>query len=286
MIEAETLTGKIEANELTGSLDKYIEKIEPVLDSKTITENGEYFASNDDLDGYSSVNVSVQQGSSINGRLVSKPIQSGNIEKGDFVTNGTFTIQDKLNQRSNYRLNSGVSISDESKLFDNDDNTYATISYNGSGFPRIYMQCKSRQELNIPSNALIKSIVCNYKISWNTNSGNRSSFPQKYIGGDLNTTFTAGATVSYASYTQSEPVIDSITFYNEALVPTDDTNCYGFQTYSGTYGNSIRLYYAKFDITYEVDNQIKKVTSAGDYIVGVANENGTQGDTIEVYIPE
>jgi len=325
MIEAETLTGNIETNELTGTLDKYVQIIEPILqekestptkqtqqitpdenynglsqvtvnpipdeyiipalDSKTITNNGEYYAVNDNLNGYSSVNVNVQQGGKIIGTLVPKTIQSGSISKGDFVKRGTFAVQDRLTQRSNYRLVNGASISDESKLFDNDDNTYATISYS-SGSPRIYIQCKSRQELNIPSDALIKSIVCSYKIGWDNYSGTRSAFPQKFVGGDLNTTFTAGLTKAYTSQTERTPVIDSCTFYDEVLVPTDDTNRYGFQTYSANMNNSIRLYYAKFDIVYEADNQITKVTSNGDYIVGVANENGTQGDTINIYVPE
>lgn len=222
-------------------------------------------------------------GTTINGQLLNKLVQSGDVTKGDFVTMGTFNLNDRLSTSNNYLLVSGASISNEANMYDNNDNNYATISYS-SGNPRIYVQCKSREQLNIPTTAKLLSVTCNYKVSWAFTASQYAQYVGvvKFRDGDKTKT-TTNTAINYNNDTK--PVIANQNIPSFLLNADDDTSYYGFQVYVTTTNNSIYLYYASFDITYEADNEIKKVTSEGEYIVGVANESGTQGDTIQIYIP-
>ena len=318
MIDAQTLTGKIEANELTGSLDKYIEVIEPVLqekestptkqtqviqydeeynglsqvtvnpipdeyiipalDSKTITNNGEYFASDDNLNGYSSVKVNVPTGGgmTINGTLVSKEIQSGTISKGDFVKRGIYNIEDRVSSSSQMGFSNNPTITNESNLYDNNDNTYASIKASGTNALALTADCKSKEQLNIPQNALIKSVSCVTKFQFRSANGTVNTFIKMQTTG----TFFAEGQATSPSTTLTTLTKDFGTFGE-----TWNTNSYRVRFYCSTTSSSIDIYYIKFDITYEYDGQIRKVTSDADTTIGIANENGSQGDTIEVYVP-
>lgn len=326
--EKETLTGKIQQTQyLTGELDKIIEVIEPVtqgkettptkqtqviipdegytglssvvvnpippeyiipsLGQKTIVNNGTYNASDEALDGYSSVSVNIEAGVTIDGKKINTQIQDTYINKGDFVKRGDFTINDKLSSSNNYALVASATITNEQNMFDDNENTYADISL-PAGNPRIYLQCKSRQELNIPANALLKNVICNYKIGWSSIGSQYSRYagPVTYTNGNISTRLTGvGETKTYPNIS-TQGVVDTITFYQSAIAADGDTDNYGFQVYSGNnINNRIHIYYANFDIYYEYESKVKKITDRSQIILGIANQNGNQGDTIEVFVP-
>lgn len=231
------------------------------------------------LDGYSTLIDSIPSGggTTINGDLVNKTIQSGSISKGDFVESGLYNTTDRLSNANDYIYYSGTNMNNANNLIDNDDNTYARITGTAT-MPRIYFRCKSRNELNIPNNAKLLSINCVSKIQFYGTSNDNYFGTIKYRT-DIGSR-TTGTTQVYQSGLQT------ITYeeLSQFLVNSDDTNMYGFQCYSGQ-NQKIDIYYVKFDITYLHDGEIKKATSTDNWLLGVANEDGLQGDTIEVYIP-
>ena len=222
-------------------------------------------------------NIPSGGGITINGDIVDKTIQSGTISKGDFVESGEYNIIDRLSSSNDYIYYSGTSISNANNLIDNDDDTYARITGSAT-MPRIYFRCKNRNELNIPNNAKLLSINCVSKIKFYGTSNDNYFGAIKYRN-DIGSR-TVGTSQVYQAGLQT------ITYeeLSQFLVNSDDTNMYGFQCYSGQ-NQKIDIYYVRFDITYLHDGEIKKATSTDNGLLGVANEDGSQGDTIEVYVP-
>lgn len=283
MIETQTLTGNIQTNELTGTLDYNTKYIQPKLNTKNINNNGIFYASDDELDGYSSVNVSVEStGVDINGQLVSKKIQSGTVSKGDFVKFGDgFIVNDRLNSINNYRFTNGT-ITNFENMYDDDDTNYATLTPPSGSVTTFIVQCKSNQELGIPNNAVITSAKANFKFIGN-GSYNFSARGCKYLSGVVGTNTYVFDSRAYSP--NNGVVLDSITAPNYTYRIGDNANTFGVQLYTSTANYGLLVYYVTFEIIYSCDNQIKKITSNADLIYGIANESGNQGDTIQVYIP-
>lgn len=330
--ELQKLTGEISLNqELTGELDKIVEVIEPVtqekeitptkqtqsvqpdegynglsqvtvnpippeyiipaLDSKSITANGTYNAAVDLLDGYSSVSVNVDA-FQVNGKIENKVIQSGNVAKGDIVVKGIAEKTDRLSDTADYELyNSTSSLSWADRLLDNNDNTFGRVS-NSTSTAGIYIRCKNRQALGIPTYSKILSITTKYKIAWSytaqgsTGSGMNVAYGKLENGEWSNKKNVGGYTKTYPTTTSQSAFVEELEFPNLFLNPFDDTDTYQIR-FSATATRYVwlDLYYVDFIITYEDEGVIKTVTNLGETICGIANQNGNQGDTIQVFVP-
>ncbi len=330
--EKEVLTGSIaEKQVLTGELDRIIEVIEPVtqekevtptketqnvepdegytglssvvvnpippeyiipsLGQKTIVNNGTYNASDEALDGYSSVSVNVDA-FQVNGKIENKVIQSGSVAKGDIVAKGIAEKTDRLSDTTDYELyNSTSSLVWPDRLLDNDDNTFGRVT-NSTSTPGIYIRCKNRQALGIPTYAKILSFTTKYKIAWvhtaqgSTGSGMNVVYGRLVNGEWDNKKTVGGYNKTYPTTASQSAFVDEFEFPNLFLNQFDDTDTYQIRFYAtATRYVYLDLYYVDFIITYEDDGVIKTVTSLGETICGVANQNGNQGDTIEVFVP-
>ena len=231
------------------------------------------------LDGYSTLIDSISGGGggiTINGTLVSKEIQSGTVSKGDFVKRGIYNIEDRVSSSSQMTFSNNPTITNESNLYDNDDNTYASIKASGTNALALTADCKTKEQLNIPQSALIKSIDCTTKFQFRSTNGTVNTFVKMQTTG---TFFAEGQATSPGT------ALTTLTKSFGTFGETWDTNSYRIRIYCSTASSTVDIYYIKFGITYEYDGQIKKVTSDADTIIGIANENGSQGDTIQVYIP-
>jgi len=268
--------------------------VQPDLESKsvTITENTTTtITPTSGKDGLSSVSVTTNVsggGGIITGDIVSKEIANGSISSGDFVTGNVLTIEDRLNNSLNYSLPYNVNGVNMNNLLDNDDNTYATIT--GSTVnSRIYMNCKTYSQLNIPSNAKIISFKIKYKVDFaDKNAGVLKIVnPLYYYGGFPNgdRDMFGYKNDRYTDITTDYPKTGEIELADFIKIIPSMIENLGFQIYTAV-NKSIYLYYAKFEITYIDDSKIKKIEASEEDILGIANENGTAGDTIQVYVPE
>ena len=77
-------------------LDNTVIKIEPKLGSKSIITNGTYKACNEELEGYSEVQVNVSSGGGedISKFLDNNPIASPELERESFIIKGSWLVKE------------------------------------------------------------------------------------------------------------------------------------------------------------------------------------------------
>lgn len=220
--------------------------------------------------------LNIPSGSSeieIHGIIVNKTIIDGNISKGDFVCLKNYLPITRCT--SDYTYTTMGTVTDIDDLFDNDNDTYATIK-NSDGQARIEISLKSASDLGIPANRKITKIRLHSKFN-------------KVSGG---TTILAIITNTDV-LCQNNSIGKNSLCYLEAgsidninLNSNDLQNC-SFVLYSVGQSSSpaeLKIYYIDYEIYYEDNGEIKKASS-NDMVYGIANGDGTSGDTIPVYIP-
>lgn len=243
----------------------------------SIEAKGVTVPSSTTLDGYSTLIDSIPSGgATINGTLVSKEIQSGSVAKGDFVKRGDYNIEDRVSSSSQMVYGTNVSATNENNIFDNNDDTYATIKASGANSLNAMVQCKSRTDLNIPATAILKSISSTFKFRFPSSNSNVASLVKLPVNTAYN---LEGSPIT------QDTSLTTYTLNFQTIGDLWDTNQYRVRFYCSQVATSVYLYYVTFAIAYEYDGQIKTITSNADTIIGIANENGNQGDTIQIYIP-
>lgn len=246
MIEAQTLTGNIEANELTGTLDKVIEIIEPnlqekeitptkqtqvvqpdeeynglsqvtvnpipneyiipALDSKSITANGQYYASDDNLDGYSLLNVNVPSGgATIHGTLQNKIIQSGNILKGDFVKSGSTIIDTNITSNLRYYITSAESIDYINNVYTTNENTFMRVNLSTGSAVSINIGLPTREQMQLPEGKNIINFTITCKADWTYANFAQGETKTAYLYRFSNENVSSGYSFGSKVYSNDDP---------------------------------------------------------------------------------
>lgn len=225
-------------------------------------------------------------GSTINGQLVNKTVGSSAISKGDFVgIDDSITIQTndyRISSLDDFKYYASSYFTDISNLIDGDDGTYCTIQRYATF--TVTINDNLRTSLNIPSNAIIKDITVKIKrrASNASDGGMQPTIqPIVYYGA----TIKNGNTISLPAYYYSAGVSSNSILQNDATFFDDNyyANEFGFR-FNTPQNASDKVYYVIFNVTYVTQDNIKTITT-DDAIMGIANANGSTGDTIQVYIP-
>lgn len=255
-----------------------------------ITQNG----TDIDVSSYALADVSVpSSGITINGTLENKTIASGSVNKGDFVAKAKINVEHRISSLNNVSYTYGNTITDINNLIDNNDNTYCTGKGTSTIYPRFYFRCPDYSALNIPSNAELINLSATVKYDFD----NYVATYSKLISGDY-TRFVPYNEVnsSYSTSTRTPIVIDDYTsgdvypkvktvnLSDYYVIKTQNIHEYGINLMNQK-NYKIYVYYVKFIVTYKINNKVYTITTDGEEIAGIANENGTAGDTIQVYVP-
>ena len=107
--------------------------IQPVLISKTITENGTYSAEDDDADGYDEVTVNVEGDEDMNYSTTEHEV--GSWIDGSPIYERTFELQSQLTVSSSTWTSSGVSADGISKIMGVE--LFGVSNYQGGGLANI-----------------------------------------------------------------------------------------------------------------------------------------------------
>lgn len=222
----------------------------------------------------------------INGVIEQKTVASGSVAKGDFVVATEQSITHKLSESDIYYQGDAQNSSYPlSHMLDDDPNSYFWATKSGS-YANVYVKTKfpSYSELGIPKDSLI--LGCGLEVTHrNTSNMNQDSLQAHfYKYSDFST--GSGTVLNRTDLTKSkEMMTDNV--YVPFIFKAEDLENYGFTIYAYSYSNGVylALYDAIPTITYLDNGIVKTATTTADTIVGVANSDGTEGDTIDVYIP-
>ena len=225
----------------------------------------------------------IKLGASINGILVPKTVASGSVSKGDFVC-ATEQVKTTRGAGEDYILSSsGSTFTDKANILDNDESTYMVIN-GGAYTTNMYNRIKfpSYEDIGIPADTVITNIkvTCRYRplksfTSVSLNLDKYTSFESNSYTRLASTNGGTSANTTYARTVSYDTLKSGDYFENMGV------EIYGY----ATGGNmSMNVYDVKASITYLDNSQVKVATTSGDFIVGVADNNGNEGDIIDVYV--
>lgn len=225
-------------------------------------------------------------GAAINGRIEQKIVASGSVAKGDFVVATEQTKSTRLPDQSyiNTTTTSYNSVKDMQNIYDNNPDTYGYVN-KSSGYGYIYTKFPSYSELGLPKDALIVS--CGYDVIQTCRTDVPAKTLQTYFYKYTDFSTGSGTILSRdnLSITAWSPIQDSVTV--PILLKAEDIENYGFAFVFSVAGSglSFAIYDYVIKITYIDNGVVKTATTTSDTIAGVANSDGNEGDTIEVYVP-
>lgn len=227
---------------------------------------------------------------SINGKLEQKIVASGSVSKGDFVVATEQTLISMSNEETETSCES--TITNIENILDNDEETYGVI--NGVGnYPattNFFCRIPTCDKLGISEDSTILDIGVEIKHK-NPATSNFTSLGL-WIG-----TFKDDVPIAIGTFTSK--LYKSLTKgYGSSLVETlnvqdiikaSNINKYGIRIYFSrdnlASNSKLELYYIKWIIKYLDKGKVKTATATSEEIVGVANSDGAEGNTIDVYVP-
>ena len=227
--------------------------------------------------------ATVSSGASINGKLEQK-VCSGSVSKGDLVC--VNHLKDTLIDTLDDIVTASLNLSTSSNIIDGNLETYCTCSRTLNNTASLYFRMPTYDKFGITqetiitkfgvkfiyTNAIDISIGFNASL-WKDFSTHTSLIPLHSI---------PATSISGDSNLKRESGIEYSTKFKASQLPN-----YGGRMYlsSGSGGNTYNLYGIKTYIEYIDNGVIKTATSTTDIITGVANSDGTDGSTIDVYVP-
>lgn len=227
---------------------------------------------------------------SINGKIEQKTIASGNVAKGDFVVATEQTLISMSNEETETSCES--TITNIENILDNDEETYGVINGAGNYPSTTNFVCRipTCDKLGISEDSTILDIGVEIKHK-NPTTKNFSSLGLWIGKFKDDTPIAIGTFISllYKSLTKEYKslLVESLNVENNTKA--SNINKYGIRLYFNNDGvassTKLELYYIKWIIKYVDKGKVKTATATSDEIVGVANSDGIEGDTIDVYVP-
>lgn len=225
--------------------------------------------------------ASVSSGASINGKLEQK-VCSGSVSKGDLVC--VNQPKDALITNANDISTVDLTVSNKTNIIDGNLETYCTCTKNSDGGGYIYFRMPTYDNFGITADTTITKFGVKYIF---TNSVElRIGFNATLFQNFSTTTQLINLQgFPFANYSASSSKRE-VGFEYSTMFKASFLQYYGGRIASlNSKGTSFNLYGIKTYIEYIDNGVVKTVTSNTDIIGGVANSDGTDGSTIDVYVP-
>lgn len=228
-------------------------------------------------------------GTSINGQLVNTTVGTTTVAKGDFLTRSG-SLETPLHQVTESEI-AGTDGWQNLPNICTDDNNYASAS----NYQQLFVKFKTPEQLGISGNTKIINATVNIKhmrMQYSTDLSPRlykAAYLMDSSSPDVGYVNLYGTSYILFANTSSDYERVKTTTVDFTDVINTSYNLYNKGIY-GIYINTIqstnfRVYSINYTLTYETDGIVKTITSNADDIIGVANEDGSPGDTIKMYIP-
>ena len=229
---------------------------------------------------------------SINGKIEQKIVASGSVSKGDFVV---ATEQNKSNYITSDLFAYNINVTNVSGLenLNDDPDTYCSMTCSGSSTPWLYFHLPSYEKLGISSNALILNFSFAFKVKAVSEHPSKKTdfktWTQIYTS-ETSTDMFANLSSSKTTELSNSVMTDINVISNmESIYMANLLGKLGCrvmcQSQASGYKVNLNIYTVLATITYLDNGIVKTVTTTADTIVGVANSDGAEGDTIDVYVP-
>lgn len=234
-------------------------------------------------DNLVNVVTTIPSGASINGKLEQK-VCSGSVSKGDLVV-CTEQIKEVLIDSENDVKGSNLNFSNRSSISDGNLETYCTCTMYSSNTGALYFKMPTYDKFGITEDTIINKFGFKYVYSVTKSGITRGFNITKYKKFDsavpevISFDYTSGTVGVSATRINEHGLEYPIMFKGSEL------QNYGGRMYLLNSGEQYNLYGIKTYIEYIDNGMVKTATSTADIIVGVANSDGTDGSTIDVYVP-
>lgn len=224
-------------------------------------------------------------GATINGKLEQKTIASGSIVKGDLVV-ATEQSKKVILTSDSYFISNASSIIDLENMFDESSDTYAKITSTKTSTKYFKFKLPSANTLGISENTLILGYALNVdfkEISNSTTSG-YTIYGRRYSEFDVTArTTTQKYFTGTSSLNKEVGVRKTLSCKIDHMFYAKDSEEFGGDF--GWYSSEMHIYNIEVTLTYLDNGVVKTVTTTCDQLIGIANSNGVEGNTIDVYVP-